>query len=164
MSELTCAICLECIESESVNNCKKEYSLPECNHAFHTECIIHWFRQGNSSECPCCKNPGEEPQHNYSNRDSDLSHVFRLSKGKDAPVELVKAVNKYKKIQDTLKALRFKMKTLRLSEGVFMKINSDITKTRSKIWENEIRSKNCRCTLSKMYPTRSVIIVTRKSI
>ncbi len=36
-----CVICLETLNS------KPTYSLPECNHTFHQNCIMHWFRQGN---------------------------------------------------------------------------------------------------------------------
>ena len=29
------------------------YQIPECNHKFHSECVITWFRMG-KSKCPYC--------------------------------------------------------------------------------------------------------------
>ena len=43
-----CAICLCDIDDNSVN-----YSL-ECNHTFHTKCIMKWFRKSGNGACPCC--------------------------------------------------------------------------------------------------------------
>ena len=33
------------------------YTLPECNHKYHSNCIITWFRTGKKS-CPLCNNLG----------------------------------------------------------------------------------------------------------
>jgi len=45
-SKEICAICLSGIED------KPKYIL-ECNHSFHTDCIVKWFRESNG-HCPCC--------------------------------------------------------------------------------------------------------------
>ena len=45
-SQEICAICLSDI------NGKDKYTL-ECNHTFHTDCIVKWFRSSNGN-CPCC--------------------------------------------------------------------------------------------------------------
>ena len=58
-----CGICREELE------CGQCYTLPECNHKYHTNCIIPWFRYG-ESRCPYCGNKGI----NYTNNDS-LRHV-----------------------------------------------------------------------------------------
>jgi hypothetical protein len=41
-----CTICLQ--ESDA-----PVHKLP-CGHAFHTECVMHWFREGHN-ECPNCR-------------------------------------------------------------------------------------------------------------
>ena len=41
-----CAICL------SIINEKNKHKL-DCNHVFHIDCIINWFRNSNGN-CPCC--------------------------------------------------------------------------------------------------------------
>ena len=36
----------------------KTYCLPECGHEFHTDCIVHWFRE-QQTQCPRCNHhPG----------------------------------------------------------------------------------------------------------
>lgn len=60
-----CGICREELE------CGQCYTLPECNHRYHTNCIISWFRNSNGDQrCPYCGNKGI----NYTNNDS-LRHV-----------------------------------------------------------------------------------------
>jgi hypothetical protein len=58
-----CGICREELE------CSQCYTLPECNHRYHTNCIITWFRNGDS-RCPYCGNKGV----NNTNNDS-LRHI-----------------------------------------------------------------------------------------
>lgn len=47
-------ICMICHESYDNSNC---YCLPECKHTFHVNCIVTWFRNGDS-RCPYCGNKG----------------------------------------------------------------------------------------------------------
>ena len=59
-NEEKCVIC-----QEELSN-RQAYTLPECGHTFHTECIVTWFRHRPSSQdellpdgsCPCCCNKG----------------------------------------------------------------------------------------------------------
>ena len=44
-----CAICHENIDL----NDGSIYTLPECNHSYHTNCIMTWFRMGKNT-CPLC--------------------------------------------------------------------------------------------------------------
>ena len=46
MSEELCPICLQKLSE------KDTYKI-DCNHVFHTDCIMKWFRVSNGS-CPCC--------------------------------------------------------------------------------------------------------------
>ena len=73
------------------------YSLPECGHTFHQNCIMHWFRQANS-KCPLCNNTGPFNGHPNDQR-SRWNYPFerykvlrRLSRKKDAPKDLVKGI------------------------------------------------------------------------
>ena len=43
---MSCSICLEKIE-------KKDCSITECNHTFHTKCLMKW--SSNNSTCPVCR-------------------------------------------------------------------------------------------------------------
>jgi len=52
-----CMICREEME------CTQCYTLPECNHKYHTNCLISWFRNGDP-RCPYCGNKGVNNTNN----------------------------------------------------------------------------------------------------
>ena len=98
-----CAICHDNLGEDNV------YTLPECNHKFHTNCIMTWFRAKHNT-CPLCNNKGINAtraqineQANYGSwgaRQKYLkmySIVSRKSRGKNAPKEMKKEVEKVKK-------------------------------------------------------------------
>ena len=71
-----CVICQESLstkinEISGLNTHNNIFILPECSHAFHTDCIMTWFRMGNKN-CPCCGNKGinskNDPTMASSNR------------------------------------------------------------------------------------------------
>jgi hypothetical protein len=59
----------ECMICKDELSCAQCYTLPECNHTYHTHCLVSWFRNGDS-RCPYCGNKGI----NNTNNDS-LRHV-----------------------------------------------------------------------------------------
>ena len=73
-------ICAICREEFDDNN--QIYYLPECNHAFHTECILHWFRYGRQS-CPLCNNNGGGYTGVYTSRAVKLAYLRRFSLTKE---------------------------------------------------------------------------------
>tara|TARA_B100000900_G_C20559538_1_gene708263 strand:+ start:822 stop:1403 length:582 start_codon:yes stop_codon:yes gene_type:complete len=68
-----CAICRETLDDNS-----QVFMLPECEHKFHTECIVHWFRYGRQT-CPLCNNTGAGSQPAYTSRFIKLKHLRRYS-------------------------------------------------------------------------------------
>lgn len=58
-----CMICREELE------CTQCYTLPECNHRYHTNCLISWFRNGDP-RCPYCGNKG------VNNKSIDITDRF----------------------------------------------------------------------------------------
>ena len=88
-STAVCAICLEPMETDI-------YSLPECIHKYHTNCIMHWFRAGHN-KCPLCNNVGVNGDVDlfWGYREAALENykkMRRLSRKKNAPPELVKQI------------------------------------------------------------------------
>ena len=97
-----CAICHEKLENEL-------YTLPECNHTYHINCIMTWFRSNNSSKkCPLCNQSGINNIKDLTNvpwisrkvAQENYKHMRILSRKKNAPKELVKKVEKLKKMED----------------------------------------------------------------
>ena len=71
-----------------------------CQHEFHTNCIIQWFRSGVDS-CPLCRNVGET---NMSCWDiwERATYLRRMARRKDAPPELVNLVNALRRTEERL--------------------------------------------------------------
>ena len=98
------------------------YSLPECNHKFHQNCIMHWFRQANS-KCPLCNNTG--PLSSAGEGPARWKYPFerfkvlrRLSRKKDAPKDLVKGIELIKKNEKKLVNLRKQIKEYKNTEVI----------------------------------------------
>jgi len=105
--ENKCCICLENISYE--NN--KSHTL-DCNHIFHTECIIDWFRtQTSNGRCPLCNFSDDSNKYEYLswyNRDY-VTHRFNIikkyGKKKEAPIRLKNELEKLKKTENELQLL-----------------------------------------------------------
>ena len=98
--EETCSICLNEFGED-----EQYHTLDECNHKFHTKCIINWFRT--ASTCPNCRdNTVDEINHipafTLRERGKELR---KISRKKDAPEALKKLVERLKKIETKIKEL-----------------------------------------------------------
>ena len=78
-----CGICREELE------CGQCYTLPECNHRYHTNCIISWFRNGDS-RCPYCGNKGI----NYKN-DETLQKIKNKHYTTAFEIQMLADIKKY---------------------------------------------------------------------
>ena len=116
-----CSICNEELDL-SGNNI---YQLPECNHFFHTNCIITWFKTGKNS-CPLCNNNGINKNNIASLNNNILSSALsgytwdykkklleydykimrRYSRKKEAPKELKKQVKMLIKLENKFKQIK----------------------------------------------------------
>lgn len=98
MSTELCCICHEGL-IENV------YTLPECNHKFHINCICTWFRTGKTA-CPLCNNDGVNGPNTTSGWWSwkdKYKEMRKKSRKKDAPDILKKLVKDLKKYELELK-------------------------------------------------------------
>ena len=102
--ENKCCICLDDINLET----NKLHTL-DCNHTFHTNCIIDWFRTHSSNgRCPLCNISDDNNQFTYLswyNRDY-VTHRFNIikkyGKKKEAPIKLKNELIKLKNTENEL--------------------------------------------------------------
>ena len=121
--EENCSICLNKFGEEE---CHK---LDECNHKFHTKCIINWFRK--ASTCPNCRDNTYETSKNIPGYmlHERVKYLRKISRKKDFPKELKNHVTK---LQNTEKNITEKRKEI----SEFRKNNTDILKKLNKMRNN----------------------------
>ena len=100
-----CGICHENLNTE------QNYTLPECNHVYHTNCIITWFRTGHQN-CPHCNNT---PNNNYYSENIISLPILKAFAKKN---KSLKFLNKYFKQLDNIKK---KEKEFRKERSEFLK-------------------------------------------
>ena len=107
-----CAICREKLE----NNI---YTVPECNHKFHTNCIMTWFRTG-YNRCPLCQDHGINTindmyeKTNWSSRDIAFSNYKKIRsrcRNKHFNSVIKKKIVKIEKLEKKYKQLLKEIKT-----------------------------------------------------
>jgi hypothetical protein len=99
-----CAICHDSLSSNEENTLQN-HTL-QCEHCFHTSCIINWFRRG-AQTCPSCRDPGITPEKlcigglTLRARASYLRRKIRGTRG--GPPELRKLVYNIRNIENKMK-------------------------------------------------------------
>ena len=161
-----CMICLEGLSGETI------YALPECDHKFHQNCIMHWFRDGNC-KCPLCNNIGQSHQHSggfeyqsWKHRQAVYKQLRSFSRSKKAPNKLKKAVALIKKREQTLKALKEEIKKYKNSihNDIFNNILKNYRKLTHKRWRLERTLRDKKYDLSQTTNIIPLIIVKKKYI
>ena len=96
LSSDICPICHETLESDSC----PVYTLPECGHTYHTNCIVTWFRTCHKN-CPLC---GFIPPQPVRNPSKDLlAEIRNYGRRKSSPIWLKKLLEKRSNISTKLK-------------------------------------------------------------
>jgi hypothetical protein len=109
-----CVICHE-------TNGEQVYCIPECNHKYHTNCIMTWFRAGHNT-CPLCNNQGINAQTqptSWTDRLKALENYKELrrdARRKDAPNELKRSIKSLRRMEATMQANRKRKKEFMTSK------------------------------------------------
>lgn len=111
---MSCQICME-----PMNDMTKVYKLSDCNHEFHTDCIVNWFRN-DSQNCIACQPMMNQPMMNPPNAqvnydlyglpyitfqqqpnfvNTPFAQVSRQARKKDAPESLKKLYKQYQNVR-----------------------------------------------------------------
>lgn len=98
--KMSCSIC----HKDLVESAGDVTVLPECKHAFHSTCIIPWFRSG-QSRCPLCNNTGRNRRQPRSTR--QRARALRvLASRRDAPPRLHFLTERVRRAERQLKLKR----------------------------------------------------------
>jgi len=130
MEENICSICYE-----SLDNNKDTYKL-ECNHNYHAECIIKWFRT-KKSNCPMCNDNGiNEEELGYWKKIATISEIKKFARRKICPQNIKDTLNKIKKYKEKEKTINKESQSLR---NEYKDVIKKCRNLRKSIWN--IRSK-----------------------
>jgi len=125
MTEETCAICLE-ILNDNV------YTIPECNHKFHNNCMIEWYRRlGSDCGCPLCRSSPDLTS--LSTSKARVKLYKQISRRKVCPIIIKKLCIRHTKCNKD--AIPFR-KNLAQFRKIHKKIFAEADKLREKIWRN----------------------------
>ena len=130
-SSILCVIC-----QENINNNNNSYVLPTCNHTFHTNCILHWFRN-NHTNCPLCNNNGFViSEHNNYISFNDRKKKVNLIKNycndtsNNPPIYIKNYIKNLNNIEKSIKKTN-------LDLSIHNSINKNIFKKNKKLKENK---------------------------
>lgn len=157
-----CVICLETLGS------KPTYSLPECNHTFHQNCIMHWFRQGNF-KCPLCNEKGalytQQDAGMAWYRDRDKYKVLRrFARKKNAPAPLKKYIAKLRGQEKQFRVLGTQLQALKVRQGQFNLLLKEYQKLQRKRWELKNKIRHMKNLLAIKWDIRPIILVEKQMI
>lgn len=147
-----CSIC-----HENLNNNEQIYTLPECSHIFHSNCIMHWFRTYHS-RCPLCNNEGinfNENEYDYNERRTFI-YYYRMAsyhcRRKDADKTILKEIKKLRTLQNKEKQEQKKYKD-------FKKEKCDPEKTNEQVFKEIIRLRSkCGWQIKNKIQTKKLFI------
>jgi len=157
-----CVICLEQLDS------KPTYSLPECSHAFHQNCIMHWFRQGNF-KCPLCNEMGalytqrDDSMAWYRDRDK-YKMLRRFSRRKNAPAPLKKYIARLRGQEKKLRELGTQLRAFKNREGQFGPLQKEWKTLRRKQWNKKRKIRYMKNLLAIKCDFRPIILVEKRII
>lgn len=115
-----CPICHENLDTEQI------YEIPECKHKFHTNCIITWFRVGNSN-CPYCNS-----NNNHESSKSKYQIISNYCRRNNANTKIKKEVESIKKLKKDITEINKNIKEIENKSGIFKEIKKEISNLRAK--------------------------------
>ncbi len=102
--ENICSICYEELNEniENTENSNSNTYTLECNHCFHSSCIIKWFRNGHKN-CPLCNDQTIDTNMNYYKKIETIKEIKKLGRKKSCPENIKKTLQQIKKEEENCK-------------------------------------------------------------
>lgn len=155
----TCAICLD-----NMNNDTEIYTIENCNHKFHTKCVLEMFIEGFTDSCPMCRSIiSTSNNRNRNFEDFKFKLLLRHSKKSNANILIKNLVKKYNDAQDKIKKLRSQNNIIKKERRIVSK-NNDILKkiTLTRIKTN--RFKKAKKVRIRLYKPRRFYSIIPKDV
>ena len=155
MSEC-CTIC-----KDPLND--KTYGLPECGHTFHTECIVHWFREQHT-QCPQCNHhPGAYvPLYTLHMRLSAILKKARAENNVDVLQEFAKLFKLQAKLRAATRKYRMFMRSVSTQPVKQASKTADQLREACRKIRFDIYSR--KATLDEAMPVVPIVIVSRQQV
>ena len=154
MSEAVCPICCDdAAEEEALHTL-------ECGHAFHTACILQWFRQG-APTCPLCRDTDDDHHLTPLDTMARCTLLRQRARRKDAPTCLKRLV---RRLRDAEEDLRAAGKELRVFETEHRSVIRDRRKRLVGKWRKWRRVRQLKRQVGVYtHPDVSMPLVTRRN-
>ena len=121
----------------------------ECDHKFHTDCIMAWFRSGHST-CPMCRDSGISVPISVTGAPGSMArfeHIRRISKMGNAPKLIKQQISDVVIIEKQLDSLEEALEDyISTADGKYVQIIRNISRKEKAIRRLKNRlSKRKRC-------------------
>ena len=128
----SCPICFD-----NMNNPREIYTIENCNHRFHTKCVLEMFIQGFTDTCPMCRSIISTSNSRFQDfEDFKFKLLLKHSAKPNANILIKNMVKKYKNNELKIRELRRKQvligkdrKLLDKNTGVLKKLRQAKIKT-----------------------------------
>lgn len=149
-----CSICYDDLNE----NVKPTYNL-ECNHKFHTDCIIKWFRLNNDN-CPLCNDKTLDLGNiNWGVKLETIKELKKLARSKNCPVKVLKQVQRINKKEDTYN--KYKKQSTEFNKQ-HKEIISTYKSLKLKTWHQRCKIRKDENTLLAIAELQPIYIIKNK--
>lgn len=126
---IECAICYEELDEDSTP------SLDGCEHKFHQQCIVRWFRAGNK-KCPLCNNLGIDTTDMMNRvKVKTIQEIKKLGRRKACPPDLKKTIGLLRDNERQAKEAKRDIADFKKLHKELYKQHRTLSNKRFKLWQ-----------------------------